>query len=76
MNPAIMILFAIAFVIFLWGVVQYIRNSSSSEANTIGRDHIIWGLVGMAIMVSAFTIIKIVIGTFNIPEPEVIQGKY
>jgi uncharacterized membrane protein YjfL (UPF0719 family) len=75
-NPAIMVLFALAFVIFLWGVVQYIRNSSSSESNTTGRDHILWGLIGMAIMVSAFTIIKIVIGTFDIPEPELIRGKY
>ena len=75
-NPAIMILFAIAFVVFLWGVVEYIKNSSSSESNTTGRDHILWGLIGMAIMVSAFAIIRIVIGTFDIPEPELIRGKY
>ena len=75
-NPAIKIMFAIAFVVFLWGIAEYIRNSSSSESNTIGRDHIVYGLVGMAIMVSAFAIISIVIGTFDIPAPELLQNKY
>lgn len=75
-NPAIMILFALAFVIFLFGVVQYIRSSNSAEGTTKGRDHIIWGLIGMAIMVSAFAIIRIIIGTFDIPEPEITRGKY
>ena len=72
-NPAIMILFAVAFVVFLWGVAQYIRNSSNPSAATTGRDHMIWGIVGMAIMVSAFAIIKIVIGTFDIPTPDIID---
>jgi len=75
-NPAIVLLFAIAFVVFLWGVAQYIRNSSNKDSNTTGRDHILWGLIGMAIMVSAFSIIKIVIGSFDIAEPEIIRDKY
>jgi hypothetical protein len=66
-------MFAVAFVIFLWGVAQYIRNSNSPDANKTGRDHMIYGIIGMAIMVSAFAIIKIVIGTFDIPAPDIIN---
>ena len=75
-NPSIKIMFAVAFVVFLWGVAEYIKNSSSSESNTKGRDHMVWGLVGMAIMVSAFAIISIVIGTFDIPAPDILRNKY
>lgn len=72
-NPAIMVMFAVAFVIFLWGVAQYIRNSNDPSSVSTGRDHMIWGIIGMAIMVSAFAIIKIVLSTFDIPVPDIIK---
>lgn len=72
LNPLIWLLFAVALVIFLWGVVEFLRerDSNSQKAND-GKQHLLWGLVGMFIMVSAFAIlnlIKNVLGS-TIPTP-------
>ncbi len=72
LNPLIWLLFAVALVVFLWGVVEFLRerDANSQKAND-GKQHLLWGLVGMFIMVSAFAImnlIKSIIGS-NIPTP-------
>jgi phosphotransferase system glucose/maltose/N-acetylglucosamine-specific IIC component len=68
-NPIIALLFAVALVYFLWGVFQYFLGSSSEEARKTGAQHILWGVVGLMIMISAFGIINLVLGTFGISNP-------
>ena len=58
-NPLINLMFAAALVYFLWGVVQYIKGADSEPARETGREHIMWGLVGMFIMVAAVGIIMV-----------------
>lgn len=65
-NPLIMLLFALALVFFIWGVVEFIGGSDNEEKRTKGRQHIIWGLVGLTIMASVFGIINIIINTLGI----------
>lgn len=74
-NPAIIVMFAVAFLVFLWGLAEYLRNSSQAGGKNDGKDHIIWGLVGMVIMVSAFAIIRILLSTFGIDVPDTIETK-
>lgn len=66
LNPIIQVLFAVALVYFLWGVFEYIRQPDSSDAKSKGVQHIFWGLIGLAIMVSVFGIINIALNTFNV----------
>ena len=65
-NPLIRLMFAAALVYFLWGVFQYVRNADSSEDRKTGGRHIIWGLVGLFIMVSVIAILEIATDTFGI----------
>jgi|AntRauTorckE6833_2_1112554.scaffolds.fasta_scaffold20070_3 uncharacterized membrane protein YjfL (UPF0719 family) len=74
-NPLIYVMFGVAFLVFLWGVAEFVRKSASSTASGDGKNHIIWGIVGMVIMVSAFTILRILLGSFEIPVPEVISNQ-
>ncbi len=62
-NPLIKLMFAAALIVFLWGVFDYIKNADNADDRETGRSHIIWGLVGMLIMVSVFTIIEIALNT-------------
>lgn len=68
-NPTITLLFAAALVYFIWGVAEYITKSSDSKAREEGKKHMIWGIVGMAIMVSAFAILSLALNTFGIDKP-------
>ncbi|PIQ68530.1 MAG: hypothetical protein COV91_03690 [Candidatus Taylorbacteria bacterium CG11_big_fil_rev_8_21_14_0_20_46_11] len=62
-NPMIFTLFSIAFVVFIWGLVQFVANLNNEEARSTGGKHMIWGLIGMAIMVSVNGIIGIIDST-------------
>lgn len=68
-NPIIALLFAVALLVFLWGVFQYIKGSDNPEQRKTGTQHIIWGLIGLSIMVSAYAIINIALNTFGIRPP-------
>jgi len=66
-NPLISLIFALALIYFLYGVFVYMRESDSDEKRTEGGKHILWGSVGMFIMVSVYGIIRLIMATLNIP---------
>lgn len=61
--PVIELLFILALVYFLWGVVQYILNMNSPAERQNGQRHMFWGIIGLAIMLSVFGIINFVFNT-------------
>lgn len=64
-NPAIKGLFLVALLTFLWGVLKFVQNADDEGARGEGRKVIMWGVIGMAIMVAAGGIIRIALGTIN-----------
>lgn len=70
-NPLIRIMFAIAIAVFIWGVIQYVLKKDSIDAKGQGRQHMMWGLIGLAIMTSVFFIIRIVVNTFGLDGVQV-----
>lgn len=69
LNPLILLVFAIALVIFAWGIVQFIASETVDSKREAGKRKIFWGLFGMFIMISAFGLVRLVLGTFGIPSP-------
>lgn len=65
-NPLIEMAFIIALVVFLWGVMQYIRGANNQEKRKEGREHMLWGVIGFVIMFGVFGIIQILTNTFGI----------
>jgi hypothetical protein len=65
-NPLIALLFALAVVYFLWGVFKYIKGEDNGGDREEGTRHIMWGIIGLFIMVSAYGIVQIVARTFGI----------
>lgn len=64
--PGVTLLTALAVVYFLYGVFTFIKNSGDSdEAVTTGKRHIIWGIIGLFIMVSAWGIIGFICTTVS-----------
>lgn len=65
LNPLIALFFALALVYFLYGVWESIRKSDSSEGRETGGRHMLWGIIGMAIMVSAFGLVNLICNTIG-----------
>lgn len=66
-NPIILLLVAGAFVVFLWGVFEFIRQAGDEGKREEGKNAILWGLIGLVIMFGAYGIINLALGTFGIP---------
>lgn len=60
-NPLIRLMFAVAIVVFLWGVIEMLVSSDDAEKLATGRRHMFWGIIGLFVMVSAFGLINLVI---------------
>ncbi len=69
LNPVIGLIFAVAFAYFIWGVLSFIMHADNDTERTTGQRHMIWGVIGMFIMVAAYGIIGIITGTFGEPHP-------
>lgn len=66
-QPIVGILFALAFLLFIWGGVRFIFRADDEAEVTQGKQHLIWGLVGMFIMVAVYGILNLISGTFGGP---------
>lgn len=63
LTSATILLFAAAFFFFLWGVFQFVRAAGDEEARKKGRDHIIYGVIGLAVMASVYGLVNFLTGT-------------
>ena len=70
-NPLILFLFALAIAFFLYGVLEFIFNQQNEEKKTTGKSHILWGVVGITIMLGVWTILNMILATFNIPKSQI-----
>lgn len=64
-NWIIQILFVAVTAYFFWGVIQYVMAGGKDDAITAGRNHMLWGLIGMAAMLAAWGIVKAIISYFG-----------
>ncbi len=69
LNPIIVLMFVVALITFFWGLVELIRDAGGDEGRKLGKQHMIWGIVGMFIMISAYGIIRLILNTFGLQPP-------
>lgn len=68
--PLMSLMMAIAFLVFLYGAYEYVVNSGSDEGRSKGKTHMIYGIIGFLVMISALAILRIAAGTFGIALPQ------
>lgn len=67
-NPLISFLFALALVYFLYGMFQFIASGTSDEKKTSGKSHMLWGVIGLSIMLGVWFILGVTLDTFGLGE--------
>lgn len=60
-SPLYQIVVAIAVVYFMYGVARYMYdlNASNAQEQNFGRSHLLWGMVGLFIVLSVGGILKL-----------------
>jgi len=65
LNVVVPILLALGVIYFVWGVVSYVI-ASDEEAKKSGRNRIIYGIIGLAVIVAVWGLVGILLRTFGI----------
>ena len=74
-NPLIIFLFSAAVLYFLYGLFMFLSQPDNEAARGDGKRHMIYGILGMFIMMAVFTIMQILINTFDIRGVDVRSGE-
>ena len=64
--PLLTLMVSVALLVFLWGAFEYVKNSDSDEGRAKGARHMLYGVIGLLVMLSAYAILRIAAGTFGI----------
>jgi hypothetical protein len=65
-NILVPVLFAIAFIVFLWGAFEtFILGANNEDVKDRGKNLMLWGLIGFFVMVSVWGLVNILTGTIS-----------
>lgn len=64
--PLIALMTTVAIIVFMWGGFQYVRGANNPAAREKGQKHLLWGIIGLLVMLSAYTILSIAAATFGL----------
>ena len=65
-NVLVPVLFAVAFIVFLWGAFDvFILGSNDEEVKEKGKNLMLWGLIGFFVMVSVWGLVNILTGSIT-----------
>lgn len=62
-NILVPLLFAVSFLVFIYGVFQYFIRGGGEKAKKEGLGLITYGIIGFFVMLSVFGLVHILIGT-------------
>ncbi len=64
--PLMTLMMAVAFFIFLWGAYEYVLGAADQASRTTGRSHMLYGIIGLLVMISAMAILSLAANTFGV----------
>lgn len=68
-EPALGLLFMVAFVYFLYGVFTYMKHGADPKKHKEGAKAILFGVIGLAIMFGVSGIVNFVANTLRVQSP-------
>ncbi len=66
LNPIIVLAFAVALLVFFWGIYQFISSEAAGKDRATGQKKILYGILGMFIMFAAKGLVGLVLNAFGI----------
>lgn len=68
LYPLITLMMAVALLVFLYGAFEYVKGASNEGARETGKRHLLYGTIGMLVMLSALSILALAAGTFGLKD--------
>ncbi|MFA5773199.1 MAG: hypothetical protein WC908_00805 [Candidatus Paceibacterota bacterium] len=64
-NPLIVLLFALAVAFFIYGLAEYLLSPDNEEIRKTSKSRMLWGIIGMFIMIAVFGIMGLILNTLG-----------
>lgn len=64
-KPLIVLLFALAVMYFLYGLLKFLQNQENASEKEAGKRHMVWGVIGVTIMMVVGGILNIISQTLS-----------
>ncbi len=64
-NPIVMLVFAVALLVFAYGIIEMVAKGGDATAREAGKQHMMYGIIGIFIMMSAWGIIYLIANTIK-----------
>ena len=68
-DALIPLIIGLALLAFMWGLVTYIWRGDDTKSREEGQQFMLWGIVGLTVMVSFWALIAIMANVFNMHIP-------
>ena len=65
-KSVVPLLFTLATVGFIWGIIQYFINPDNEEQRKKGKSYMVWGLIALFVMISMWGLVGVLNETFGI----------
>ncbi len=65
-NPILALLFTVALLYFFVGLFKFVQGAESKELRQTGRQHMLWGIIGLFFMTTIYLILQMVLVTFQL----------
>jgi hypothetical protein len=64
LRQLVFLIVGLAVVYFLWGVAKFVLAVNEEKARDEGKKQMIWGIIGIFVMVSVWGLVNVIAGTF------------
>jgi len=72
-NLVFPVLVGIAVIVIIWAIFQMVLNAGDEEARKAGRTKLLWGIIGIFLMLSVWGLINILINTIYLDRSSAVD---
>lgn len=65
-NVAVPVIFALAFLLFIWGVFKFFFNAGNPDGRKEGLSFMLYGVLGFVIMISVWGLVNLLVGSVDL----------
>jgi len=76
LSQAVILLIALAVVFFLYGILKYIASGDDEESRKKSKNVMIYGIIGLFVMISFWGIVNILVNTFELDTAPYVSVPY
>ncbi|MEK7526900.1 MAG: hypothetical protein AAB537_00575, partial [Patescibacteria group bacterium] len=68
LTALIPFIIALTVIVFLWGVLKFVTAAGDEEKRKEGKGFMIWGLIGVVVMITFWGIVNLIISWTGLAE--------